>query len=271
MVGLILGCALLAPGQQVALPQAREAKRSNKQAEHSMDAGRQVFASRCAGCHGLDGSGTERAPNISTDAKVQQRTDAALQRTIRNGIPAAGMPAFSTLDDATAKSVVAYLRFLQGISETASVPGNAHQGRNLFFGKARCGECHMVNGQGGFIASDLSTFGSTHAAAEIRSAIVSPGDGKRGEITTVKTRDGQEFSGLARNEDNFSLQLQTLDGQFHSFLKTDVEGVVRQPGGLMPSDYASRLSASEIDDLIGFLVRVSGPAKKKVKDEDWEE
>jgi cytochrome c oxidase cbb3-type subunit III len=269
---LMLGCVRLGTGK--ADPQSQKTPRAAQKkmrGEESVDAGRLVFASQCAGCHGLDGVGTERAPNIATDAKVQQRTDAALQRTIRDGVAAAGMPAFSTLDDATAKSVVAYLRFLQGTRERASVQGNAQHGVDLFFGKARCGECHMVNGRGGFIASDLSGFGRTHSAGEIQTAIISPRAGKRGEITVVKTRSGQEFSGLVRNEDNFSLQLQTLDGTFHFFSKTDVEGIVRQRGALMPSDYASTLSAGEIDDVVSFVIWVGGPAAKKAKDEDREE
>src|SRR5437867_4253971 len=36
-----------------------------KQAERSIADGRQVFESRCAGCHGMDGRGAERAPDIA--------------------------------------------------------------------------------------------------------------------------------------------------------------------------------------------------------------
>src|SRR6266849_10650524 len=112
--GLILGCIFLASGEgEMQSQQPGKAGLSTKQGEQSLGAGRQIFESRCASCHGLDGRGTERAPNIANDAKVQRRTDAALQRTIQDGIPGAGMPAFFTTDDITAKSVVAYVRFLQ--------------------------------------------------------------------------------------------------------------------------------------------------------------
>ena len=130
----------------------------------------------------------------------------------------------------------------------------------------------MVSGQGGFIASDLSIFGRTHTTEEMRQAIISPPDrDPRSVIFVVKTRDGQQFSGLVRNEDNFSLQLQTLDGGFHLFLKSDVESVARKTGALMPSDYAATLSAAEINDLVSFLARIGGPSRVKPKDEDWEE
>jgi len=270
---LVLGCVLVGWGEQGKQSQRpRKPDPTTKQGERSLALGRQIFESRCASCHGLDGRGTERAPNIATDAKVQRRTDAALRRTLQNGIPAAGMPAFPAMDDDTGNSVVAYVRLLQGKRESARTLGNAQRGRSLFFGKARCAECHMVSGKGGFIASDLSAFARTHPAEAIRRAITSPEEsGRSGVVMMVKTRDGEQFTGLVRNEDNFSLQLQTLDGGFHLFLKSDVESAVLKARALMPSDYATTMSAAEIDDLVGFLIRVGGPARVKAKEEDWEE
>src|SRR5256885_9825619 len=40
---------------------------------------------------------------------------------------------------------------------------------------------------------------------------------------SVTTREGLQFTGIARNEDNFSLQLQSLDGAFHLFAKSDLQ------------------------------------------------
>jgi len=68
-----------------------------EQSERSIADGRQVFESRCAGCHGIDGRGGERAPDIATSAKTQRRSDSALAQIINNGIPAAGMPASARL------------------------------------------------------------------------------------------------------------------------------------------------------------------------------
>lgn len=269
----MVGCALLTLGQEeMQSQQDRKAGQATKREQRFVDSGRRIFESRCASCHGLDGRGTERAPNITNDLKVQRGTDAALQHTVQNGIAGTGMPAFSTMDDATAKSVVAYVRFLQERKRSALITGNAKRGQTLFFGKARCSECHMVSGQGGFIASDLSIFGRTHTTEEMQQAIISPPDGDaRSAVLEVKTSDGQQFSGVVRNEDNFSLQLQTLDGGFHLFLKSDVESVARKTGALMPSDYAATLSAAEIDDLVSYLARIGGPSRVKPKDEEWEE
>src|ERR1700756_3164662 len=60
--------------------------------------GKQTFASTCAGCHGLDGRGGERAPSIAERARVQRFSDAQISHIIENGVPGTGMPAFHSLE-----------------------------------------------------------------------------------------------------------------------------------------------------------------------------
>jgi len=66
----------------------------------------------------------------------------------------------------------------------------------------------------------------------------------------------QQKTGIARNEDNFSLQLQTADGAFHSFVKSDLKSLEHQPRSLMPADYGTSLSPAEIDDIVSYLMKV---------------
>ena len=54
---------------------------------------------------------------------------------------------------------------------------------------------------------------------------------------TATIRGGEKVVGRIRNEDNFSLQLQTLDGTFHFVIKSDLEGLEYNSQPLMPSDY----------------------------------
>jgi cytochrome c oxidase cbb3-type subunit III len=232
---------------------------SAQRSAESIADGRQFFENRCAGCHGIDGRGGERAPDIATDQKVQRRTDSALTQIIHNGIPSGGMPASSTLDAATTRSLVRYLRFLQGKTGSAALPGNPHNGKQLFFGKARCSACHLAAGEGGFIAADLSSYGGTRPVEEIRDAILKPGRDRNPQQGTVSvtTHDGQKVTGVVRNEDNFSLQLQSLDGAFHLIMKSDVASLTRDSTSLMPADYGSALSADELNDLISFLMSVA--------------
>lgn len=172
------------------------------------------------------------------------------------------MPSFRSLGPAGIQAVLNYLRALQGRGTAAKVSGNPAEGRALFFGSAGCSKCHMVAGQGGFIGPDLSSYGRTHSPAQIREAITSPNANlsRAGELVMVTTKTGRQFSGLIRNQDDFSLQLQTPDGAFHLFMKSGVASIRRERRSLMPSDYGSKLTAQQLDDLVSFLVKTAARA-----------
>jgi cytochrome c oxidase cbb3-type subunit III len=240
-----------------------EPSAARPQAERSLADARQTFENRCAVCHGMDGRGGERAPDIASSPKVQRQTDAAVTQVINNGIPSGGMPAFGYLDAPTIRALVGYLRFLQGQTGSAALPGNPQNGKELFFGPARCSECHLAAGEGGFLAPDLSSYGRQRPPEEIRDAIVKPSEQSNAARGTVRieTRTGQTLAGVLRNEDNFSLQLQSLDGTFHLIMKSDVATMTRNSKSLMPADYGSTLSAGELNDLTSFLMSVSARDK----------
>jgi alcohol dehydrogenase (cytochrome c) len=83
----------------------------------AQEQGRQVFAQRCAGCHGSDGNGGELGPGIAT--RVPTRTDQELTMLFRQGLPASGMPSFANLSDADAAALVQFLRTLKPRAGTA--------------------------------------------------------------------------------------------------------------------------------------------------------
>jgi cytochrome c oxidase cbb3-type subunit III len=237
--------------------------------------GKQTFASTCASCHGLDGRGGERAPNIADSQKVQRLSDSQVAHIIENGIPGTGMPAFHSLESSDVKTVVTYLRTLQGTKKAVKLPGDPERGETIFFGKAGCSGCHMVAGKGGFIASDLSGYANAHAVEQIRSAITNPtpSSDPQARLATATTRGGEKVVGRIRNEDNFSLQLQLLDGTFYFVAKSDIEGLEYSLQTLMPSDYGATLSPSELDDLVSYLMRVASASKSETsaKADEWEE
>jgi cytochrome c oxidase cbb3-type subunit 3 len=246
------------------------------QSERPIAEARQTFENRCAACHGLDGRGGERAPDIATSQKTQNRADAALIQIITTGIVTGGMPSFNSLDAPTIRSLVKYLRVLQGKSQSAAMPGNPDNGKTVFFGKARCAECHLVAGSGGFLGPDLSIFARRRPPEEIRDAITKPAtiSGLGRSEVTVTPRGGQPLTGVLRNEDNFSLQFQSPDGAFHSVMKSDVTSITRSATPLMPTDYSSTLSSSELNDLISFLMSTAqknGSGDDKLNSEPQDE
>ena len=227
------------------------------------DHGKRSFAVHCAACHGLDGRGGEHAPGIVNSPSAQARTDEGLARIIRNGIPDAGMPAFGSLTNLQIVELIRYIQVLRGATRTANLKGDPSVGAKLFFGEARCSDCHMMQGKGGFIGSDLSEFGRTHTDGGIRQIILQPNKVlvPRWQLVRIVTRSGRHFSGLVRNEDNFSIGLLSEDGVFHLLMKSEIATIAREPRSIMPDDYGKRLSSRQLDDLVSYLIL--GSARKK--------
>jgi len=255
---LIVGVLTAILAVSVAGAQTQPQSTQRKDPKPDLAAGKRTFASTCANCHGLDGRGGERAPDIAERPRVQQLSDDQLFKIIENGIPETGMPSFRSLQSPAIKAVVVYLRTLQGAKWAVNLPGDPAHGETIFTGKAECSGCHMVAGKGGFIASDLSDYARAHTVEQIRKEItIPPNNDHRVRVATATARSGEKYTGRVRNEDNFSLQLQTLDGMFHFLAKSDIETLEYGAQPLMPSDYGSTLSPDELNDLVSFLMRAA--------------
>ncbi|HXN11027.1 MAG TPA: PQQ-dependent sugar dehydrogenase [Steroidobacteraceae bacterium] len=73
-------------------------------------AGTETFVQYCAGCHGTEADGG-RGPSLLSPRYAHGVDDASVTRTIREGFPEAGMPAFATaLSDTQIDGLVALLR-----------------------------------------------------------------------------------------------------------------------------------------------------------------
>lgn len=264
--------AILAVCNIVALAQTQTQNIRRKDVKPVSLSGKQIFASTCANCHGLDGRGGERAPNIAERPRVQQLSDTQLFKIIENGIAGTGMPAFHSLDRSNIKAVVTYLRTLQGAGRPVKLPGDPSRGETIFLIKAGCSACHMVAGKGGFIASDLSAYARTHTGEQIRSQITTPSTSdQRARMATATLRSGEKYTGRVRNEDNFSLQLQTLDGIFHFLGKSEIEGLEYSSQPLMPTDFGSTLSPGELNDVISYLMNLAGTGPSKMIEKTFED
>jgi cytochrome c oxidase cbb3-type subunit III len=227
--------------------------------------GSMLFAANCGSCHGSDGRGGEHATDIATAPDVQRLADSDLIAIAKNGVPGAGMPAFGWLGQEKLTALVQYLRTLQGRQLDIKLPGNPKGGETLFFGRARCSECHMVNGRGGFIGSDLSLYGAAESAGQIRSVILDPERNlpSQKKATTVVTHTGQKFTGMLKVEDNFSISIQTMDGDFHFFQKSQLAHIDLGSQSLMPVNYVSLLNDEQINDLVSYLLHVGSENSKR--------
>lgn len=231
-----------------------------------------VFGSSCAVCHGSDGRGGERAPNIATKREIVNLSDAQLTVILNKGVLASGMPSFSYLGDEKIMQLVQYLRELQGVagSGQAQVSGDAAEGEKIFFAEGSCSRCHMILGRGGFVGEDLSTYARGRSSEAIRAAILHPGDspGDGGHTVDIQTAEGNSYRGLIRSRDNFNVVLQGEDGAYHSIARERIKKMVTDSQPLMPQDYGTKLDEKKINDLISYLLTRSGSEKQATKNRE---
>jgi cytochrome c oxidase cbb3-type subunit 3 len=226
--------------------------------------GAQRFMEYCAGCHGADGRGGDKAPSLVAPSNLANRSESELFRIVHDGTNG-GMPPFAQIGDANIAAVVQYVRRLAGNAPSGATPseppasGNTDAGRALYFGKAECSNCHLMQGKGGFIANNLTHYGRGRSPEAILQAITDPDNPlvPSSQVVTVTTHIGQKITGVLRNEDAFTLAVQTEDGRFHLLARSDVTDVHYTQRSLMPRDYADRLTSTELNDIVSFLILAS--------------
>ncbi|MES2292446.1 MAG: PQQ-dependent dehydrogenase, methanol/ethanol family [Pseudomonadota bacterium] len=222
-------------------------------------AGRALFNSTCAACHGQDATGG-RGPALNTGAFNHGSGDYDIFQVIHGGVAGTEMPNFSALPSDDVWRLVTYIKSLSNSSANASAApaavasGDAAAGRALFFGAGNCTSCHEINGQGSDFAPDLSAEGQ-RPVATIRADLAHPerrGRGFRGPVArrvTVTMKDGRKYTGLTRAEDSFSLDLEQADGKFALLNKADIAGQA-DAGRLTPSN---ELTPQQTDEIVAFL------------------
>src|SRR5687767_8319285 len=127
----------------------------------------QTYSQRCSGCHGDDARGTQQGPGLAGSPSVRARSAQSLRNVIRNGIPAAGMPAFDLPAD-TIDALATMITSWNAVAARATVPGDAAAGRQFFVGNGQCASCHLAQGEGAAIGPDLSDIALTLTVTELR-------------------------------------------------------------------------------------------------------
>lgn len=217
--------------------------------------GHTIFNQTCTTCHGMDGSEGERAPALVGERRFFRLSEGALHDTIKHGISGTGMPALSIPDDDIWK-VVAFIRAMRSSASEVDVPGNVAHGKEVFSGKGGCNKCHMLDGKGGTIGPDLSNIGAQITLKRLKEALTVEGPIPVGyQPVKVVTLKGQTIEGIAKNQDDFSIQI--LDSQNHMHLldRAELKSVEEPKTSLMPHNYDKALSADEYNDLLAMLAK----------------
>jgi PQQ-dependent dehydrogenase (methanol/ethanol family) len=220
-----------------------------------INAGKRSFEAHCAACHGADGRGGERGPGIVATSSARRRSSEELSELIRKGVPAGGMPGFD-LPVEENRALVAFIRSLSAPAIENPSAGNAATGESFFFGKGNCSACHTVNGRGGIRGPNLTGLGAKRMISEIEQSLKTPGERITPgyAIAAATLQNGGSLRGFVKNESNYDLQLQDLDGNFHLLDRNEIKQISRSANSLMP---ATAASPDEFRDLMAYLSRLS--------------
>jgi cytochrome c oxidase cbb3-type subunit III len=239
--------------------------------EQAIQQGHELFNHNCTVCHGLNGAAGDRGPALGAGRDYVRRKDQDIFDAIQKGVPGTNMPP-SGLQPTDIWKVVAYIRSLRATASDAFVPGDVAHGEKIFWGQGRCGECHMIRGQGGIAGPDLSNIGGEQPLQHIRDSLTKaqPQIPRGYQPVEVVTADGRRISGIAKNDNNFSLQLLDNQGRLQLFTRDELREVIYGKQSLMPSDYDKKFSAAELQDLLAFLSRqaIQGAQRQEESDED---
>lgn len=220
--------------------------------------GKGVFRIYCSPCHGIRAQGG-RGPNLRGVYRSDEQ-DADLFRTISDGIVGTEMQGYGgTISDENIWRIISFLHEAPSAGSVA-LQGDIPRGRDLFWGKGKCGGCHMVAGKGGRSGPDLTRIGRQRGSDNLRESVVEPSAEIAGGYTavTVTLTDGRTIKGIERGLDNFTVQVMDSSGKFYSFDKSRIGSLQREARSLMPDNYGHIFSGPEMNDLIAYLSSLRG-------------
>jgi alcohol dehydrogenase (cytochrome c) len=225
------------------------------------EAGRRMFDAACTACHGASGAGTERAPALDTGRFAHGGEDFEVLQTIQKGVPGTQMPPFPSFSAEQLWQLVSYVRGLSrpvsAVTGAATI-GDAGRGEQLFFGAGQCSSCHEVNGRGIPMAADLSEIGRQPPATiqmgiDHELALRRPAFGANPRYVDVTFQNGAQLQGLVKNEDSFSIVLQTLEGGYRLLDRRQIRTITNGTRTLAPTSLSQHLSAGQNADLLTYL------------------
>jgi cytochrome c oxidase cbb3-type subunit III len=266
-LGLALGWSLTFFGGMVAAqgknPYAGDAKVAKL--------GEFEFRANCAFCHGLGARGGGRGPDLTRTPKKHGDADADIFNTINNGVPGTAMPPNGATQQGVGMTeeevwqVVTYIRSVE--KKPGVVNGDARHGRELFYGTAGCGTCHMFMGKGGRTGPDLTGAGTARSTDYLKESVRNPSRrlaqgiieamkefSEEYETVNVETRDGKKYQGTLLNEDSFTIQFIDTREQIHSVEKASLKSLEKSRESLMPGYDEKMLPEKDFEDLLAFLV-----------------
>src|SRR5579871_6311523 len=153
---------------------------ASKEDPAAVDRGGKVFATQCAGCHGVTARGGPGAPDLLRSVLVlDDEKGILIAPVIRDGRPDQGMPKMN-LPEAQIADIIAWLHvetYAAGHRSTYAfldvVTGDPKKGEAYFNSTGKCNTCHSVTG-------DLKGIGGRYEPFPLQSRWLQPRGGRGG-------------------------------------------------------------------------------------------
>ncbi len=254
--------AVIAAGAQTKNPYAGDAKAAKL--------GESQFRSNCAFCHGLGARGGGRGPDLTRAQKRHGNSDEEIFRNVHDGIAGTAMPPATAggigvgMTDEEIWQAIAYIRSVE--KKASGINGNPARGKELFYGTAACGTCHIVNGKGGRLGPELTTAATSRSAEYLVESVRTPSKRlaqgllevmkdfpQQYETANVATTDGVKYQGVVLNEDAFTVQILDTREVLHAWEKSSLKSYEKTRESLMPAYDEKTLPEKDLQDLLAFL------------------
>ncbi|HLK62570.1 MAG TPA: cytochrome c [Bryobacteraceae bacterium] len=244
---------------------------ASKEDPAAVDRGGKVFATQCAGCHGVTARGGPGAPDLVRSVLVlDDEKGILIAPVIRDGRPDQGMPKMN-LSEPQIADIVAWLHvqtYAAGHRTTYEflnvLTGDAKKGEAYFNSTGKCNSCHSVTG-------DLKGIGSRYDAFPLQSRWLQPRGGRGGAprggragatpstrsaiMVTVTLPSGQVVSGALDRIDDFNVSLRDAAGDYHSFNREGATPKVEVKDPLQAhTDLLHKYTDADIHNVTAYLV-----------------
>jgi putative membrane-bound dehydrogenase-like protein len=196
------------------------------------------------------------------DASSRSSVRADVLRPVLSKYPEAVRKAGEALLESVSLDTANQIRRLEALLPTLQ-GGDITRGQAVFNSpKVACYSCHAIGYMGGRVGPDLTRIGQVRSERDLLEAILYPSASfARGyEPVVIKSRGGQIYSGILRNNDVPDEVVLATDRDETRIPRREI--IDMQPGtvSLMPQGLTDQLTRQELADLLAFLKATrSGP------------
>lgn len=135
-----------------------------------------------------------------------------------------------------------------------SRPGNINAGKVLY--QTYCGTCHRLNGQGGTIGPELTTYDRSNLNYLLLNTVDPNASIREGYVHFfVETKDGRSLSGMVSDQSGGVIRLRSSNGNEILLPESQIARMEAQSQSLMPERILDVLAPEEVRDLFAYLMQ----------------